>query len=253
MSTAMEGLSFSSNPISTSSDAWAHDSELAEYTAPTTTITELHIPLQESNALINSFDFSRLEKLEFDIQFLDISDAEVLALSRNTLTSLKVGPRRESDYFFAQDRPDLLRGFLLLRSLHIVSSVNLDDITWVLEQISSAPDCLETVTLSLSDLDGEDSATRLGRLHALASGVVTLPLQALRQLDICLGLMVDTDKNEILQEVEIQVVSVPNETQPHTCGNTGRFNASFPRPFRHTKHKRTMRSPDSVELELVYP
>ncbi|KAJ7159453.1 hypothetical protein C8R46DRAFT_1354188 [Mycena filopes] len=181
----------------------ALESKLTDRGAPTTTIKELQIIQSESDAMANSFDFSRLEKLECDVRLLAHSDAEVLVLSRSTLTCLKIGARNGFYDFRPPYHTHPLSGLSALRSLHIVSDVNNSkDITMALTQISSTPNCLETVTLTLLHFDQQDTPTRLSSLHDLASRVVSLPLQALRRLDICLGRISGNDKDEIPREVE---------------------------------------------------
>ncbi|KAJ7129952.1 hypothetical protein C8R46DRAFT_1363034 [Mycena filopes] len=183
---------------------WAQPKS-TECNAPTATIKELQIAwhVAASDTLIKSFDFSKLEKLQFDIHFLNSLDADILALSRRTLTSLKVGPR----YRNYGSRPLYHRhpfsGLSALKSLHIASIVgDFADITMALTQISTTPNCLETITLTLLYLDKRDAPTRLRSLHDLASSVSTLPLQALIQLDLCLGEISGEDKDVIPREVE---------------------------------------------------
>ncbi|KAJ7469772.1 hypothetical protein B0H11DRAFT_2283701 [Mycena galericulata] len=166
-----------------------------------TTIKKLQLRLYEGSGLIDSFDLSTLDELEFDMQFLNSEDAQSLKYAGGSITRMKIHGR-QVNRTLSTSRLPLLQNLTALRSLEInVARHDISDIDMLLAWLPPT-NRLEILVLEILSLDRTEPTFRRRQLARLGTAIAAASLPALHRVDIRASWLVSrTDPVEIQNDI----------------------------------------------------
>ncbi|KAJ7483925.1 hypothetical protein B0H11DRAFT_2019509 [Mycena galericulata] len=148
-----------------------------------TTIKKLQLRLYEGSGLIDSFDLSTLEELEFDMQLVNNEDAEFLKHAGGSITRMKIHGR-QVNRTLSISRLHLLQNLTALRSLEInVARYDISDIDMLLARLPPT-NRVEILVLEILSLDQTEPTFRHWQLARLGTAIAAASLPALHRVDI---------------------------------------------------------------------